>query len=276
MFPVILEIGSFSLKSFGLMCACGFAAGWFFMKKFSMPIAGVDREALPELLSVIMLGGVFGARAAYVMEHWTAEFSGRPLADVLRFDRGGLMFYGGLVLAVLFLAGYSLLRKKSFLSLVDLAAIALPLGHAFGRIGCFLNGCCFGKTSASVISVSYPRASHPWHCQLKEGLIGAESASSLPVLPSQLIEAGLNICLFAVLLKFASGKKRPAGFLAGVYLVSYGLIRFYTETLRSDDRLMVGRMTIAQTICLAVIPLGALLLLYARRRPKSSCDAKGK
>ncbi len=269
MFPIIIDFGPITLRSFGLMAAFGFFAAYIVMKRLSMKVASLPPDAVAQLLVFTMFGGAFGARIAYVAEHWEAEFAGGSLLEVLRFDRGGLMFYGGFIGAIIAIAYFAYLYRHSLLALLDLTAVALPLGHAFGRIGCFLNGCCYGRVTDSAIGICYPAGSNPWWAQIDEGLITKASPHSLSIMPSQLIEAGLNVILFALLYRIAV-KTNRRGLISAVYLISYAFIRFYTETLRSDPRMAVGPFTIAQFICLFILAAGVIFLAYAYRPAKKA------
>lgn len=262
MFPEIFQFGPFTLRSFGLMAALGFLAAYLVLRRHSERVAGMAPDDSSRLLVVAMLGGALGARFAYVAEHWSAEFAGGPLIEVLRFDRGGLMFYGGLGGAILAIAVFALVDRRSFGSLLDLSAIALSLGHAFGRVGCFLNGCCYGRVCDCALSVCYPAGSEPWFAQVRDGLIARSASRSLPVLPSQLVEALLNLALFVALSRL-SRRNPPRWTLTGAYLVAYSAIRYFTETLRSDPRMAVGPFSIAQFICLFAFVAGCAALACA-------------
>ena len=263
MYPILLEFGQFSIKSFGLMAAIGFLLAYLVLTRTSMKIAKIPPIDISQFLVIVMLGGAFGARFAYVAEHWTKEFAGMPFWEIFRFDKGGLMFYGGLGGAIIAIALYSHIKRKSLISLLDMSAVALPLGHAFGRIGCFLNGCCYGRVTDSPVGLCYPTGSNPWYDQINAGLITQAAGKSLPVIPSQLVEAILNIILFIVLFKLAK-KERPLGLYSGIYLISYAFIRAFTETLRADPRMTVGALSIAQFICIFVFLAGIAFLLYSR------------
>ena len=270
MYPTLFTIGPLTVHSFGLMVALGFLAALHVMTRLARRgfAENLPEEGVSQLVLCAMLGGAFGARLAYVCEHWSAEYAGRPLFEVFRFDKGGLMFYGGLIAAILVIAFFAHAKKVRLIRILDLCAIGLPLGHAFGRVGCFLNGCCFGRVCDSAISVTYPANSPAWWEQVGAGLIGRGAAETLPILPSQLIEAVANIVLFAAL--FAWARKKPAeGRVGGAYLIAYAVIRFFTETLRSDPRMMVGPLTISQFISLGAVAFGAWLLLKGNHAPKA-------
>lgn len=265
MFPTICQLGPLTIKSFGLMAALGFIAAYAVMRRLSQKVAGLVPDAASQLMVFIMVGGALGARFAYVAEHWSQEFAGQPFSEIFRFDKGGLMFYGGLGGAILAIVLFSRLKRCNLVSLLDLAATVLPLGHAFGRVGCFLNGCCYGRVTSSPIGVAYPAGSNPWYEQVSEGLIAKAAAKSLPLVPSQPIEALLNLALFAALYALARRTGRT-GLLSGVYLVAYALIRFFTETLRSDPRMSVGSLSIAQFICLFVFAAGLAFMGFSRAK----------
>ena len=268
MYPTLFTLGPLTVHSFGLLVALGFLSALYVMGILARRgfVPGLPEEGVSQLVVCAMLGGAGGARFAYVCEHWSAEFAGRPFLEVFRFDKGGLMFYGGLFGAILVIALFARLKKVRLVRILDLCAVALPLGHAFGRVGCFLNGCCFGRICDSAISVRYPAHSPAWWEQVGAGLIGRGAPETLPILPSQLIEAAANLVLFAALFVWARKKPRE-GAVAGAYLIAYAVIRFCTETLRSDPRMMVGPLTISQFLGLGVFAAGLALLLFSRKMP---------
>ena len=273
MYPTLFTIGPLTIHSFGLMVALGFLAALFVLTRLARIgfVENLSEAGVSQLVLCAMLGGAFGARAAYVCEHWSSEYAGQPFFELFRFDKGGLMFYGGLIGAIIVIAIFAHTKRVRLIRILDLCAVGLPLGHAFGRVGCFLNGCCFGRVCDSPISVTYPANSPPWWEQVGAGLIGRGAAETLPILPSQLIEAAANLVLFAAL--FAWARKKPdGGRVGGAYLIAYAVIRFFTETLRSDPRMMVGPLTISQFISLGAVAFGAWLLLRSPHAPMAPAD----
>ena len=150
----------------------------------------------------------------------------------------------------------------------DMLTTVLPLGHAFGRIGCFFYGCCYGRVSQAACAVRFPRGSPAWYEQLNANLIDSSAQASLPVLPTQFFEAAAVAMLFAVLIWVYCRfwKSRP-GFTTGVYLMGYALVRFGMEFLRGDPRAAIGPFSIGQTISLALLLAGASFAVSAFRRP---------
>jgi phosphatidylglycerol:prolipoprotein diacylglycerol transferase len=213
-----------------------------------------------------MLSALVGARAAYVLEHWTAEFADN-LAAIARFDQGGLMFYGGLIAAAGVLLLHARLSRTPLFKTTDLILTVLPLGHAFGRIGCFMHGCCYGRITHSCIGVAFPKDSPAWYEQAYSvpPLISPTALHSLPVIPTQLLESAGNFALFAVLVTLYPKRHGQIGFVTGCYLVGYGILRFGIECLRGDPRLAVGPFSIGQTISLVLVAGGALCLAFAKK-----------
>ena len=257
MHPYLVNLGFFQLNTYGACMAVGFLLCWTLVERIS------GRKDLSNLLMSLMLGGVAGSRIAYVVEHWRAEFAAHPL-DVLRIDRGGLMFYGGLVLSLVVFLGWCIAKREHPLKLADLFCTFVPLGHACGRIGCFFYGCCYGKLSDSVFAVRFPFRSPAWYEQFHAGLIDANAPASLPVLPTQLFEAAALLVLFAALLALYLRFRRGT---AGAYFIGYAVIRFFLEYLRGDPRAVVLGLSISQAISLGMLLVGCAFLYLAFRKP---------
>ena len=155
---------------------------------------GFSSDRLANLLALLVVCGLAGARTFFVAEHW-ADYRADP-ASALRIWEGGLMFYGSIVFGAAALVAHCRLARTPVLPLLDLFAVAVPVGQAFGRVGCLLNGCCYGRPSDSCLAVTYPRWSIPCIEQIRSGLLPEDAARSLPVLPSQLFEAAGCVLLF--------------------------------------------------------------------------------
>ena len=267
MHPDLISLGFLHLKTYGAFMALGFLAAWQVLVWLNRR-AGRNPEPCTNLLMLMMVSGVAGSRIAYVIEHWSQEFAGHPEL-LLRVDQGGLMFYGGLILALVVFFAWCQFKKLGKLATADQFAVVVPLGHAFGRVGCFFYGCCYGRLSDGACAVAFPRGSPAWYEQVKAGLLASEATASLPVLPTQLFEAASVLALFGVLLalyrRFASS--RP-GFVTGCYLAGYAVVRFGIEVLRGDPRANVGILSISQTISCLLFLAGCAFILVAFRRGK--------
>ena len=259
MFPDLIKFDFLSLHTYGACMAVGFFICWKLAEKLS------GRRDLSDLLMYLMIGGVAGSRIAYVIEHWQTQFARAPL-DIFKVWQGGLMFYGGFILALTVFFVWCRVKKESPLAMSDLICVVLPLGHACGRIGCFFYGCCYGRLSESALAVSFPRGSPAWGEQLEHGLIDSTALRSLPVLPTQLFEAAALLVLFALVLAIYLRTRR---YTAGIYLVGYAFIRFGLAYLRGDPRAAVGPFSISQTISIGVFLAGVVFLTLAFRRPRA-------
>ena len=273
MHSILFQLGPLTLRAYGLMMALGFACAWYAAVRLSR---GTHRNAdyLSNLVVWMMLAGVIGARLAYVAEHWTQEFADHPVA-VIRIDQGGLMFYGGVIGAALALFVFVRRRRESFLGLSDLLLAVLPLGHAFGRIGCFLNGCCHGRISQSCLAVTFPAHSPAWWLHVSAGAIPADATRSAPVLPTQLFETGANLLLFIVLYRLYRRTQNRTGVVTATYLMTYPVIRFLIEPLRGDLRMQVaGFWSIGQFISILLFVTGAGLLVWRLRTSQEAGERK--
>jgi phosphatidylglycerol:prolipoprotein diacylglycerol transferase len=269
----LFQFGPITIRAFGLCLALGFMTALWVATRLAAHTPHRTADSLSTLVIWMLLAGVAGARAAYVAEHWTAEFAGPAshgyLVALFRVDQGGLMFYGGLIGAAAALAVFARIKRDSFLGLADLLVTVLPLGHAFGRAGCFLHGCCYGQPADTAISVCFPRFSPAWHDHIACGLLPESAAHSLPVIPTQLIEAAGNLILFALLAsRYRRWAGRP-GLAVGAYAIGYAALRFGVEALRGDPRMPVSVFSISQVLSLALAAFGLALIRRARRRPAS-------
>ena len=280
MFRELFGIGSFQVHSFGAMMAAGFIAAMFLMDRLNKRYGSLPPSLdISSFLMWIIIGGIAGARLCHVVEYWRQDgFAGDP-ARIFKIWEGGLVFYGGFAgAAVAFFAFCRKYRKeRSVADFSDLLLCGLPLGHAFGRIGCFLNGCCYGSRAEGALSwlgVSFPPLSDASYEQARLGLLARPSLPSLPVLPVQLFEAAFLLML-AALLVFLYAKTRKAGTAkglpTGVYLFSYAAFRFLIEFLRGDDRPELGSLSSAQMFS---IPLAAVGVWFFVRAVRSAARAE--
>lgn len=256
MHPDLINLGFLHLKTYGFFMALGFLLSWFVIERLS------GRKDLSNLLLGLMLAGVAGSRLAYVIENWQAEFAAQPFS-ILYVWEGGLVFYGGLILAIITFFVWCRAKHEKAFELANLFAAVIPLGHAFGRIGCFFFGCCYGRHSTSALAVVFPSHSPAWYTQVREGLLPPNAVCSLPVLPTQLFEATALFFLFVVVLFVY---RRARQLTAGVYLILYGVLRFSLEFLRDDPRAHLGALSIGQAISIGMLILGTAFLIYGNHQ----------
>lgn len=241
MYPVIFRLGDFEITSFGLLVAVAALVG---IRLFTRELA---RSALPSKGIDAAFAGVIGGLAGAKLL-WTVEFMGEEPIAALLFSRGGLSWFGGLLGGVG--TGLWMLRRRRIPIMRALAAAApaLAVGHAIGRIGCFMVGDDYGRPSDL-----------PWAVAFPEGL----PPTNVPVHPTQLYEAfALGLIAWA-LLRWRR-LAHPDAVVVGRYFVLAGSVRFAIEFIRVNLR-VVGPLTVAHLLSLALIALGAVMIVHARR-----------
>lgn len=247
--PVCFTVGTREIRWYGVMMALGFLAALWHWRLLGRRTR-TDTAYAGDLLLWIMLASILGARAAYVAANW--DYFRVVPAEIPRVDQGGLIFYGGFIGAALAVVLFARRQHRPLLGTLDLIVTALPLGHAFGRVGCFLNDCCGGRAA--------PPASL-W-------------AFALDRYPVQLYEAALNLALYAFLFWFyLSPARRKPGRIGALYLMIYPAGRFLLEFLRGDDRLRAGALDVAQLVSLALVAAGLVLWGVLRRHEQASRTA---
>lgn len=261
-------IAGLPIKTYGFCMALGFLVAWQVLGWLCRR-TGRATEPLSNLLMMMMVSGIVGARLEYVREFWGREFAADPLS-AFKVWQGGLVFYGGLILAIAVFVVWCMVKRERLLDMADLFVTVIPLAHAFGRIGCFFYGCCYGRVSHSACAVAFPRHSPAWGAQLGSGLIPPDAPASLPVLPTQLFEAASVFVLFlALLFIFLRNWKGRPGFTTGCYLVGYAVIRFGIEFLRDDMRQQIGPLSIGQTVSIGLFVLGIVFICVSLLRSRA-------
>lgn len=253
---VAFTLGPLTIRWYGIMAACGFASASWMIFHLRCKVKNLTEDRAGTILFLAMICGLAGARIFYVVQFYSQEFAGHPWIWMLRIDRGGLVFYGGFILATAAVLIYSHCHKLDTLRLLDIFSPALALAHGFGRVGCFLTGCCFGRPGDVPWAVTYPVQSAAWR------LYGTAALH-----PVQLYEAIENF-LFAAVLYILVRKCRP-GTAVGCYLLIYGILRFFNDSFRGDGDKWFGLLTPGQTVSILLILSGSILLLtlwYKRRK----------
>ena len=242
MYPTIFRIGIFDVTSFGVMVAIGALVGlWVFGRELA-------RSGLPTSGSDAAMAGVFGGLAGAKLL-WVAEHVGEePFRDLL-FSRGGMSWFGGFAGGVLTALVFMWRMRLPIVPMLAASTPALAIGHAIGRIGCFLVGDDYGRPSSLPWAVAFPKGLPP---------------TDVPVHPTQLYEMA---ALFIVAWLLIRWRRRgvPDAIVVGRYLVLVGAIRFAIEFIRVNQRL-VGPFTLAHMIAAALAIVGLMVLITNRRR----------
>jgi phosphatidylglycerol:prolipoprotein diacylglycerol transferase len=248
--PVIIRIGPFSVRWYGLMYLLGFTAS-FLLVRYQIAKKGLDfaKDFVDTLYSYLILGLLLGARLGYVLFYDLAAYLRHPL-EIFAVWHGGMSFHGGLIGSVL--AGILFCRKYKvdFWQVSDLVIVTAPVGLGLGRIGNFINGELYGRVSDV-----------PWAMVFPGG-------GPLPRHPSQLYEFSLEgVILFTVLWVLKDRISR-SGLLTSLFLMLYGIFRFTLEFFREPDvqlGYILGPFTMGQLLSSAMIAAG-LVILFLRKR----------
>ncbi len=261
MHPELLKIGPFPIHTYGFLIAIGFIVAAEVLRVLSIR-AKLDTERVLEAAYWSLLVGLLGARVLFVITQ-LREFSHDPLG-IFRIWEGGLVFLGGPIFVIPFLIWYLRKYKVPIWPLFDIAAPALAIGHAFGRLGCLAAGCCYGKPTGTAFGVRlYSNIVEP-HLQ------------GIPLHPTQLYEAGSLLVLFFGLL-WLLRRKVFEGQVALAYLIAYPVIRSIIEVFRGDlvrGFVIDDVLSTSQFISIFVF-LGAVCALIFRLRQVQSEGLEG-
>jgi phosphatidylglycerol:prolipoprotein diacylglycerol transferase len=231
------------------MVAIGFALATMFIYH-QAPKFGLSREKCVDLAITILLSGVIGARLLYVFLN-RSFYAANPL-EIFMLYKGGLVWYGGFISGVVAMIVYVKLNKLSFWTVVDLVAPYAALAQGFGRIGCFLNGCCYGINVAPgfPLAVTFPPETDPR-------------------LPTQLISAGILFLIF-VLLMIWQNRRRFIGEIFLGYCILYSSKRFIIEFFRGDNPKLFFGLTISQLISAGIFISAISMFILKVKKWKSA------
>lgn len=255
MFPILLRIGSFHIYSYGVMLFISFLIGTKVVEMRAKRF-GVSGENVTNLALLTLIMVVVGARLLYVIFHWS-EFA-NDLIGIIAFWRGGLgglMFFGGLIFAMV--AGIIFVRKEKMpmLKMLDAIAPAIVLGEGLTRIGCFLNGCCFGKPTISFLGVIFQRYS------------AAGSTFSCAIHPTQLYSSLTGFALFGLAL-ILERKHLKEGVLFGIIMIFYSLFRFGIDFIRYYEN--ASNFWVNQIIALGFFILAVIFTITLLKKKDSA------
>jgi phosphatidylglycerol:prolipoprotein diacylglycerol transferase len=247
---IAFKIGSFSVHWYGILVAMGFLAGlWTASRRGAK--SGISGEKIVDLGPWLIVGAIIGARTLYVMSYWREQFAANPFPEIFMVQHGGLVFYGGLIGATLAGIIYIRLKKLPMWKVADIMAPSIALGYVFGRIGCLMNGCCYGRACQFPWAITFP----PDH-----------EMAGIPVHPTQIYDSLLNLG-FYLFLAWLFRHKKFDGQVFAAYLIGYALLRSFVEYFRGDYPVhyLGGWATPAQLISMGIVTGGLLLLFLLPR-----------
>jgi phosphatidylglycerol:prolipoprotein diacylglycerol transferase len=228
------------------MVALAFALGLWTASRRGLR-AGLPAEKIFDLGPWLIGGTLVGARALYVASYWQEQFAGKPLREVFMIHHGGLVFYGGLIGAVVTALLVIRWKKLPLWRTADALAPSIALGYVFGRVGCLMNGCCFGRACSLPWAIRYT-AEH--------------ETRGLGVHPTQLYDALLSLALYAAL-AWLYRRKKFDGQIFALYLIGYAFARSLVEYFRGDYSAghLHGSLTPAHLVSMGIFAAGVILYL---------------
>lgn len=253
MHPILFKIGFLSIHTYGFFLAMGMLAG-IFMARSEARRYQLDPDKIMDLCFYIVIAAIVGSRLFYVLTY-PDLYIAAPM-EIFKIWNGGLVFYGGFIGAAIVVIIYLKIYRLPLGKSSDIAAVAMPLGHFFGRIGCFSAGCCYGKVCQM-----------PWAVTFRNP--DSLAPLNIPLHPTQLYESAANLMVFFIMLAIRP-YKRFDGQLFLIYIILYGVNRFIIEMFRDDFRgaTILGIFSISQIIAVvsAISSIIALIILGARRK----------
>ncbi len=238
MYNEILTIGKFTIHGYGLMIAIGVIVA-LLVGDHRAKKKGLNGDLIYGLTITTVLLGFLAARILFIITEWEG-FVKNPMAYL---TGSGFVVFGGIIGGLLTIWGYCKIKKMDFLAYLDLMVPSVALAQGFGRIGCFLAGCCYGKETDSWLGITFTNSHYgPNHVKL---------------LPSQLFMSVGDFVLAAILIWYAR-KDRTKGRTSALYLMLYSVGRFFVEYTRNDDRGFVGALSTSQFIGIFIFIAGAV------------------
>jgi len=224
MHPILLKLGPFTIYSYGVMVAIGFGVATFLARARASKL-NIDPDKIIDVAILLIVFGIIGARLLYVLLN-LSFYVANPI-DIIKLSNGGLVWYGGFISAVLAGTVYVKKTRLNFWAVADLFVPYVALAQAFGRIGCFLNGCCYGKDG----------------------------------IPVQIYSSIALFIIFVILRIWQDNKHFESEIFLG-YCVLYSFKRFLMEFLRGDNPRILYGLTMSQIISVFVFLLSAAYLLH--------------
>ncbi len=251
MHRVLFSIGPFTGYSYGLMIGIGVIAAlmlsWRRAERY-----GTNDDAITGLILLTVVCGFAGAKVLAIIVHWK-DIIANPSGLI----KEGFVVYGGLGAGLLTVFLWCRAKKLSFGSVADCVIPGVALAQGFGRIGCFMAGCCYGKPTDSFLGVVFPA--------------GGGAPAGIKLLPSQLFSAAGDFILAIILLQFAKKHEKP-GLTAALYFLLYAIGRFCVEFTRSDVRGSVGVLSTSQFIAIPAAVCAACLFFFLNRKKEKPAE----
>jgi len=262
---------SIPIYAYGFMLMVGFLVV-IFVARIKAKSEGINPEDISNLGIYTIFVGILGGRTFYVIQNLGSYK--HNILDIFKIYEGGLVFYGGLLASIAAVIVYTKIRKLPALKTIDIIAYAFALGIIFGRIGCFLNGCCWGDVCSPDLpwAVTFPKSvdansiidgSPAFLHHLGLGLVSVSDSRSLPIHPTQIYSALGNLSIFFIINAFFKHRRRD-GEITLMFCALYSVMRFTVEIFRDDNPPLFDGMTISQNASILVLAASVTLFIIGR------------
>ena len=221
------------IHTYGILVAGGFLAAMTLAARTAEKV-GLSKDKVLDLSFGILVAAMIGSRVLFIIVNW--DDYAHDLAGIFEFWKGGLVFYGGFIGAVLFSIWYMRRHEMKFFEYADVMGPTVAIGQALGRLGCFSAGCCWGGACDAhyALAARFPPESLAYQSQAASHLIAAGAPTTIPIHPTQLYES-LGCALIFLFLTYWRSRKRFHGELLALYLMLYAPLRALVETFRGDE-----------------------------------------
>lgn len=240
MYPILFKFGPLTVYAYGFSLALAFIVSTY-LAKIEAQRENIPSEKILNLSLILAISAISGARVLYILQN--LKFYINHPQQILMLHRGGLSFYGGFALAIIFAIVFLKRQRLPVFKTFDIVCPYLALAQAIGRIGCFLNGCCYGKPADAGLRVYFPGQNIARH-------------------PVQ-VYASLNLLLIFIILRTFQAKRREKIYFSGqiflLYCLLYSISRFFMEYLRGDNLPVLANLTVHQLISLGIFVISALI-----------------
>jgi len=251
MYPVLFKIGNLAVRTYGVVLILAFFI-CLYLLKYEARRFSITNKTIDHMVNYLLLGGLIGARLYYALFYDAYYYFTKPWTLLFIWE-GGLAIHGAIIGGVVGLYLFARKNGVKFLVLANLLAPILLLGQAIGRLGCFLNGCCYGLSTNVRWGVMFPKNSFAYY------QFGFHA-----VHPTELYELSLNLIGFVVLW---SVRKNVRNYLFSLYLMYYGAVRFIVSFFRADSLYLWGTgIRIAHIASVFFILAGLILFKYIRNK----------
>ena len=262
------KIGNFTIAYYGVIIAIGMLVAFYVSNKVAQKL-GVSDDTVYDLFIICVVCGIIGARAYYVIFRWD-YYQIRPY-EILDIRAGGLAIFGGIILSIIGIFVYCYVKKISFLKIIDVVSFGLVIGQAIGRYGNFFNMEAFGGYTDNLFAMrmrtDYLDQSNITFDQAMN-VIEENGLRYIQAHPTFFYESTLNIILFIIMIYIFSKHYKFNGQMMSTYLIGYGFIRFFVESLRTDS-LMFYNFKISQIVAIVCVLVGIVAYIQYYRKKKN-------